>query len=107
VEEEKGAPEKVEAKEEEKKIEEEIVSNWEEKVETFDDLGLKEELLRGIYGYGFTKPSPIQQKGILPLLKKRDTIAQVRFYRTGFLIIRHRHNLVPARPPLSLLLCSK
>ena len=77
VEEEKGAPEKTEAKEEEKKIEEEIVSNWEEKVDNFDELNLKEGLLRGIYGYGFTKPSPIQQKGILPILKKRDTIAQV------------------------------
>ncbi len=85
VEEEKGAAsEKVEAKEEEKKSEEEIVSNWEEKVETFDELGLKEELLRGIYGYGFTKPSPIQQKGILPLLKKRDTIAQVCHFLITF-----------------------
>ena len=30
--------------------------------------GLKEEILRGIYGYGFNKPSPIQQKGILPII---------------------------------------
>jgi len=73
-EEEKGAPE------EKKGEEEEIVSNWEEKVDTFDELHLREELLRGIYGYGFTKPSPIQQKGILPVLKKRDTIAQVHSY---------------------------
>lgn len=70
-EEEKGAPE------EKKPEEHEIESNWEEKVDSFDELHLKEELLRGIYGYGFTKPSPIQQKGILPLLKRRDTIAQV------------------------------
>ena len=70
-EEEKGAAE-------EKKAEEiEIESNWEEKVDSFDQLNLREDLLRGIYGYGFTKPSPIQQKGILPLLKKKDTIAQV------------------------------
>lgn len=76
VEEEKGK----ETKEEEKKTEEEeIVSNWEEKVDSFDELHLREELLRGIYGYGFTRPSPIQQKGILPILKKRDTIAQVQF----------------------------
>lgn len=65
------------AEEEKKPVEEEIVSNWEEKVDTFDELHLKDDLLRGIYGYGFTRPSPIQQKGILPLLKKRDTIAQV------------------------------
>jgi len=38
---------------------EEIVSNWNEQVDTFDDLNIKEELLRGIYGYGFEKPSII------------------------------------------------
>jgi len=53
----------------------EITTNWTESVDTFDDLGIKEELLRGIYGYGYEKPSIIQQKGILPLLKARDTIA--------------------------------
>jgi len=40
-------------------------------------MGLKEEVLRGIYGYGFNKPSPIQQKGILPVIQGHDTIAQV------------------------------
>ena len=45
-----------------------IESNWEEQVDKFDDLGLKEPVLRGIYGYGFVKPSPIQQKGILPTI---------------------------------------
>mmetsp|Transcript_27760 Transcript_27760/g.26820 ORF Transcript_27760/g.26820 Transcript_27760/m.26820 type:complete len:101 (+) Transcript_27760:194-496(+) len=49
-----------------------------EVVEKFDDLGLKEEVLRGIYGYGFVKPSPIQQKGILPLIQGKDTIAQAQ-----------------------------
>ena len=48
--------------------EEDIVDNWFESVEKFDDLNLKESVLRGIYGYGFVKPSPIQQKGILPIL---------------------------------------
>ena len=43
-------------------------TNWEETVESFDDVGLKEEVLRGVYGYGFVKPSPIQQKGILPVI---------------------------------------
>ena len=45
-----------------------LKANWEESVEKFDDLSLKEEVLRGIYGYGFVKPSPIQQKGILPVI---------------------------------------
>lgn len=52
-------------------------TNWDESVEKFDDLNLKEEVLRGIYGYGFERPSPIQQKAILPILQGRDTIAQV------------------------------
>jgi translation initiation factor 4A len=56
----------------------EIVSNWDESVETFDALELKGELIRGIYGYGFEKPSIIQQKGILPILKGKDTIAQAQ-----------------------------
>ena len=49
--------------------------NWDESVDRFDDIGLKEEVLRGIYGYGFNKPSPIQQKGILPVIQGHDTIA--------------------------------
>jgi translation initiation factor 4A len=34
--------------------------NWYKSVDRFDEMGLKEEVLRGIYGYGFNKPSPIQ-----------------------------------------------
>jgi len=45
-----------------------LESNWDEQVEKFDELNLKEPVLRGIFGYGFVKPSPIQQKGILPLI---------------------------------------
>jgi len=29
-------------------------------VNKFDEMGLKEEVLRGIYAYGFKDPSPIQ-----------------------------------------------
>jgi len=47
-----------------------------EAVGTFDGMGLKEELLRGIYAYGFEKPSAIQQRAIIPILKGRDVIAQ-------------------------------
>ena len=31
-------------------------------VETFDNMNLGDNLLRGIYGYGFEKPSSIQKK---------------------------------------------
>ena len=54
--------------------------NWDESVDRFDDMGLREEVLRGIYGYGFNKPSAIQQKGILPILQGHDTIAQVSIF---------------------------
>ena len=37
-------------------------SNFDESVETFDELNLKPDLLRGIYGYGFEKPSIKQKK---------------------------------------------
>lgn len=30
-----------------------------EVVKSFDDLGLREELVRGIYSYGFNKPSAV------------------------------------------------
>lgn len=29
-----------------------VQSNWDEIVQSFDDMNLKEDLLRGIYGYG-------------------------------------------------------
>lgn len=53
-------------------------SNWTETVETFDDLELKKDLLRGIYGYGFEKPSAIQMKAILPIIRGKDVIAQAQ-----------------------------
>ncbi len=31
-------------------------------------MNLKDLLLRGIYAYGFEKPSKIQQRGIMPIL---------------------------------------
>ena len=53
-------------------------TNFDESVETFDELNLKPDLLRGIYGYGFEKPSIIQQKAILPIIKGFDVIAQAQ-----------------------------
>lgn len=53
-------------------------SNWDQVCESFDDMKLKDELLRGIYAYGFEKPSYIQQRGIIPVIKGNDTIAQAQ-----------------------------
>lgn len=41
-------------------------------------MGLKDELLRGIYAYGFEKPSAIQQRAILPCISGKDVIAQAQ-----------------------------
>ena len=53
-------------------------TNFSTSVETFDELNLKPELLRGIYGYGFEKPSLIQQRAILPIIEQNDVIAQAQ-----------------------------
>ena len=44
--------------------------------ENFEDIGLKDNLLRGIYAMGYEKPSAIQQKAIKPFLEGGDLIAQ-------------------------------
>jgi len=44
----------------------------------FDKMGLKEELLRGIFHFGFETPSAIQQRAIVPIVGGRDVIAQAQ-----------------------------
>lgn len=61
-----------------KNADQEFESNYDELVDNFDNMGLVEDLLRGIYAYGFEKPSAIQQRAILPLCKSRDIIAQAQ-----------------------------
>jgi len=56
----------------------EIQSTWDEVHETFDDMNLSTKLVRGIYGYGFEKPSSIQQRAIVPCIKGMDVIAQAQ-----------------------------
>ncbi|KAJ1969751.1 translation initiation factor eIF4A [Dimargaris verticillata] len=56
----------------------EIESNWEEVVDTFDGMNLRDDLLRGIYAYGFEMPSAIQQRAIMPVVKGHDVIAQAQ-----------------------------
>jgi superfamily II DNA/RNA helicase len=46
--------------------------------DTFEEMGLKENLLRGIYAMGFEKPSVIQQKAIKPFMEGNDLIAQAQ-----------------------------
>ena len=47
-------------------------------VTSFDDMRLKDLLMRGIYQFGFEKPSAIQQRAIMPIAEGRDVIAQAQ-----------------------------
>ena len=47
-------------------------------VTSFDDMRLKDLLMRGIYQFGFEKPSAIQQRAIIPISEGRDVIAQAQ-----------------------------
>eukprot|EP00736_Rhodelphis_marinus_P008423 Rmarinus@m.29910 len=44
----------------------------------FDEMGLKKDLLRGIFAYDYERPSAIQQRAIIPITKGRDVIAQAQ-----------------------------
>jgi translation initiation factor 4A len=45
---------------------------------TFENMPLHPLLIRGIYSYGFEKPSAIQQRAIVPIINKMDLIAQAQ-----------------------------
>ena len=49
-----------------------------DEITTWEELDAKRNLLRGIYTYGFEKPSPIQQKAIRPLFDRKDIVAQAQ-----------------------------
>lgn len=45
----------------------------------WDDIeDIKHSLLRGIYSYGFDRPSSIQSKSVIPMIRKNDIIAQAQ-----------------------------
>jgi len=56
-------------------IEEENNTN---EIYNWDDLHINDDLLRGIYAYGFEKPSYIQQRAIEPIINGKDIIAQAQ-----------------------------
>ena len=45
---------------------------------SFDEMGIPENLLRGIYSYGYELPSKIQQLAIVPIKDKNDILAQAQ-----------------------------
>jgi translation initiation factor 4A len=48
-----------------------VINGW-------DELEIEPRILRGIFAYGFEKPSPIQQRAIKPVIEGRDVIAQAQ-----------------------------
>lgn len=45
---------------------------------SFEDMSLKDDIFRGIYGYGWETPSLVQQDGIPIILKGRDVVLQAQ-----------------------------
>jgi translation initiation factor 4A len=48
-----------------------MIKNW-------DDMNIRDDLLRGIYSYGFENPSDIQKNAIIPFIEGHDIIAQAQ-----------------------------
>jgi len=49
-----------------------------DEIKNWEDLNIKDNLLRGIFAYGFEAPSEIQKKAIQPIIQKHDIIAQAQ-----------------------------
>jgi translation initiation factor 4A len=64
----------------------------------WDDIpGISDALLRGIYSYGFERPSPIQRRGIVPIIEGKDIIAQAQSGtgKTGCFSVASLATIVP------------
>lgn len=59
-------------------INDEVINDEVISYSSFDEMGLKESVLRGIFSYGFERPSAIQQMAIVPMVSGRDIIAQAQ-----------------------------
>jgi translation initiation factor 4A len=79
--------------------EEKIIENW-------DELNIKQELLRGIFAYGFEKPSEIQKKSIPIMITGKDVIAQAQsgMGKTGAFSISTLELIDCSKPKLQALL---
>ncbi|KAM0892031.1 hypothetical protein ACQ4PT_026012 [Festuca glaucescens] len=49
-----------------------------EVVRSFDQMGIRDDLLRGIYAYGLENPSAVQMRATLPIISGHDLIAQAQ-----------------------------
>lgn len=47
-------------------------------IKSWDEMDLPESLLRGVYAYGWEKPSAIQSVAVKPLMEGRDVLSQAK-----------------------------
>jgi translation initiation factor 4A len=73
--------------------------------DNFEDMDLPPDLLRGIYAYGFTKPSEIQKKGIKIIADGKELIAQANSGtgKTGTFTIGSLSRVEPALKAVQVL----
>ena len=78
-------------------------------IQSWDEVpNLGDDLLRGIYAYGYETPSSIQQKAILPLSEGKDLIAQAQSGtgKTGCFVIGSLMRLELEKPTTQVLIIS-
>jgi translation initiation factor 4A len=75
-------------------------------IENWDELNIKTDLLRGIFAYGFEKPSEIQKKSIPIMIQGKDVIAQAQsgMGKTGAFSISTLELIDCSKPKLQALL---
>jgi ATP-dependent RNA helicase len=74
----------------------------------FEDMGLKEDLLRGIFSYGFERPSAIQRRAIYPIISGRNAVCQAQSGtgKTGTFAISALQLVQPASSKTQVLILS-
>jgi len=67
---------------------------------TFEDLGLNDAILDGLYAMGFEKPTPIQEQAIVEIINNKDVIAsaQTGTGKTGAFILPSMHKIMETNP---------
>jgi translation initiation factor 4A len=80
----------------------------EHEIRNWDELDLDPNILRGIFGYGFERPSPIQQKAIKPVMLGKDVIAQAQSGtgKTATFTIGALHHVNVSEPTTQVLILS-
>ena len=77
-------------------------------VNSWDEYDMDPLVLRGIYSFGYEKPSPIQRKAILPMIDGRDMIAQAQSGtgKTGTFSIGTLNLIDPTQPVTQAIILS-